>query len=515
MALGKLIGEAIKNWLPPTTGFSPYRSPGLGLSVPVLLLFLWVGWLLCGWNPYLWPFLSVYLVVGFALGPIIAIAAHYNPLITLIGMGLFIASIVKHKAIFTLHDTQVIFGLPLFPVSLTISGLLTVVTLGVFRQTFLSGSPLHRCIHAGDIRGFRNALEGDVDISQPDGDGRAPLHLLAINLGSVEEETRLQMAQELFTRKVDVNARDASGWTPLHHAAEWGQAEIAGILLLHNADPDPEDKDGITPLGLVGSNNSEGVAAVLLEHGANPNVRKSYGGSVMHSFGWAHQAPTLRLLLEKGGDPNLLDEEGRTPLFGIDAGVAIKILLEHGADPTVRDNKGQTPLHMASRKHDSGIYVEDDPPPTVQYLLDAGVEVEVFDDEGMTPLLESCAWGEPENGVALIKAGADINHRNQEGMTGMHILAAKGEHYRSQDLIDALVDNGFDINTANEQGDTPLHLAVKSYQGLSTYSKKDFLETMRHMIAKGADPTQQNLSGETPRSLAEKLKLKDLQTFLN
>lgn len=40
----------------------------------------------------------------------------------------------------------------------------------------------------------------------------------------------------LLQGKVDVDSRDADGWTPLHAAAHWGQEEVCSLLADHMCD---------------------------------------------------------------------------------------------------------------------------------------------------------------------------------------------------------------------------------------------------------------------------------------
>ena len=80
---------------PPAVGFSPYRSPGLSVHLPILCTCLLGGWFLGGRHSYLWPLLLIYLVVGLYLGRDWAILAHYNPLI-LIGAWLALVLVLRY-----------------------------------------------------------------------------------------------------------------------------------------------------------------------------------------------------------------------------------------------------------------------------------------------------------------------------------------------------------------------------------------------------------------------------------
>ena len=80
---------------PAAVGFSPYRSPGLAVHLPILFTCLLLGGLLCFRHRYLWPLMLVYVVVGLYLGRDWAILAHYNPLI-MIGAWLALVLILRY-----------------------------------------------------------------------------------------------------------------------------------------------------------------------------------------------------------------------------------------------------------------------------------------------------------------------------------------------------------------------------------------------------------------------------------
>ena len=56
------------------------------------------------------------------------------------------------------------------------------------------------------------------------------------------------MAQLLLTDKAEVNARDKSGYTPLHWAVLHNQTELVKLLLSNKADVNAATDIGITPL---------------------------------------------------------------------------------------------------------------------------------------------------------------------------------------------------------------------------------------------------------------------------
>ncbi|GAA6077549.1 unconventional myosin-XVI-like, partial [Tachysurus ichikawai] len=57
----------------------------------------------------------------------------------------------------------------------------------------------------------------------------------------------------------------------------------------------------------------------------------------------------------------------------------------------------------------------------------------------------------------LVSSGANVNQRNEDGVTLLHIACASG--YR--EVVDLLLENGADVQATDNSYWTPLHLAAK------------------------------------------------------
>ncbi|EKD82433.1 MAG: hypothetical protein ACD_39C01300G0006, partial [uncultured bacterium] len=69
----------------------------------------------------------------------------------------------------------------------------------------------------------------------------------AINQGAIADVESL-----LATDKVNINARDAGGWTPLMRASSKNLIDIMNLLLKGGADPDLKDNDGVSAMSVAG-----------------------------------------------------------------------------------------------------------------------------------------------------------------------------------------------------------------------------------------------------------------------
>lgn len=96
----------------------------------------------------------------------------------------------------------------------------------------------------------------------------------------LHDRVRLKAAIE---RGDDVNARVSQDRTGLHLAAEFGDAEMASLLVSHGADFHARDADGYTPLHSAALSGNEEVARVLVAAGADVDANEpDWGYTPLH-----------------------------------------------------------------------------------------------------------------------------------------------------------------------------------------------------------------------------------------
>ena len=73
----------------------------------------------------------------------------------------------------------------------------------------------------------------------------------------------------LLAKNINMQARNAYGWTPLHLAAAGGDVAVVQLLLQHGADVHARSNIGTTPLDhCLLSGGRQAVIDLLLAHGA-------------------------------------------------------------------------------------------------------------------------------------------------------------------------------------------------------------------------------------------------------
>lgn len=178
----------------------------------------------------------------------------------------------------------------------------------------------------------------------------------------------------------------------LHKAAAAGDAATVKTLLARGADIDARDGSGATALLVATHANKVEAARVLIEAGADVNAKDNIEDSPYLYAGARGHLDILRLTLA------------------------------HGADLKSINRYGGTSLIPASERG---------PVETVDTLIKAGVAVDHVNRLGWTALLEAIILG---NGGArhqqivglLVKAGADVNIADNDGVTPLQHARGRG-----------------------------------------------------------------------------------------
>ena len=127
---------------------------------------------------------------------------------------------------------------------------------------------------------------------------------------------------------------------------------------------------------------------------------------------------------------------------------------------------------------------------TVKYLINAGVDVNRFDDMDKTPIYYA---DNLEIINVLIDAGADIHLTIKNKGT----LLSYAVYQYSLEVIKGLIDAGADVNKADFDGKNPLYWAVL---------RRD-LEIVKVLIKAGADVNKADHYGTTPLHLTINLDI--------
>jgi len=193
----------------------------------------------------------------------------------------------------------------------------------------------------------------------------------------------------------------------------------------------------------------------------------------------------------------------------------VKLLKKAGARIAVKNEKGETPLSLAEKNSKTDIVVflkkslfsialKEGNVGSIRNLLEKGVNVNEELEDGNMPLLvfvSECNNKTFFNCLKLLTdKGADVNIKNNEGLTPLHYLTScplSGEIVvKSAEL---LVSKGADVNCKNSKGQTPLHLLAV---GLPV-----FCVPFAHLLlSHGANPNEKDNDSLAPLHVAARNK---------
>ena len=274
-----------------------------------------------------------------------------------------------------------------------------------------------------------------------------------------------------------VGARDETGATPLHVAAEHTEIPAVVTALLNaGARWSARDETGVMPLHVAAAKStSAAVAEALLDAGADAAAKDETG-------------KTPRDYIEV--NPALAGSEVARRLAGVscedwntarffehaDTGTVSRCL-RAGAEVSARDEDEATPLHFAASRSEL--------PAVIAVLLDAGADASARDNQDKTPrdyLDENAAL-----------AGTDVARR-LTGVSCEDWNTARFFEHADTAAVSRCLSEGAEVGARDEEEATPLHFAA---------SRSEIPAVVEVLLDTGADATARDKQGRMPWDYAK------------
>ena len=262
----------------------------------------------------------------------------------------------------------------------------------------------------------------------------------------------------------------------LHKAAASGDLRAVKRLLSRVSADEPDD-DGWTALHWAAETGQLAAVKLLLARGADPNAESLPLDSV----------DVISDVMRPGREERQYKRSYDTPLRVALRGGRLRVaraLIEGGADVNKRGAWGMTPLHVAA---------QGGPAESLQLLLSSGADVNALDEAGWTFLHWAARSSNAEAAAFLLKHRAEPNRRSTEERvmwethwtrwvypsraTPLHVAAIAFEHKwppRQQPLesarletVKALLAGGADPRAKDSEDQTPLEYAQRNWASSS------------------------------------------------
>ena len=312
---------------------------------------------------------------------------------------------------------------------------------------------------------------------------------------------------------------DLLGLTPLHYAANRGDAAEVARLLAAGADVNAKGNCGQTPLHLAAT---AAVANLLLEHGADLNAMSDFT-TTFNIFrapgtplGWAifgDRRDVVEVLLDANatrdfpGNSNALESA-----VGLDRNEIVTMLIKKGEkiNEALHYAVGSGNIAMAGKLISAGAMVgaqelskaiEERDWDMAEFCLAKGGKLDIF---------SASALGKLKEAETLIADDPSlVKQADAKKWTALHWAAFAGQ----KQIVAFLVSKGADVNQ-KESGETPLQVAIANamwpWQGGNLIAARhgekgkalDAEGTFRELLDCGADVDARNAYGQTPLIVA-------------
>ena len=327
-------------------------------------------------------------------------------------------------------------------------------------------TPLHIAIQENNIDAVSPLLLYGANINIINKEGNTPLHI------AMSKKDNIDMIKILLENGAKINKLNKYGNTPLYDAITNNTLEKFNDLLTEIEKIKKNEIQDIYKLALFNSVKLNNIDVFNLLLKKNIKIDENYkykdGNTLLHVLilQGAHNnddiTNMLKIILPYFKDINIKNTEGKTPFHCIikiknKIENLIQLFLENGADPNIKDNKGNTVLHLAIDE--------------LNYQM-----VDYRYGPNKKNIIQNIL-------IILLNNGADPNATNDEGDTFLHMLLKREWIVDNNDtyeiylnliasILQLLITKSenfykykhkykYDINHKNNNGDTLLHLGAE------------------------------------------------------
>jgi len=240
---------------------------------------------------------------------------------------------------------------------------------------------------------------------------------------------------------------------------------------------------GTYSLRLVDGDSNEPLSVTDISVESGDQVVQALGGGMGGIGGAIAITSAAESMLMHYDERNKREADGETlpPIFeAVDSGEkrTVKRALRRGAAVDARAPFGDTALMSAVDDID-----------ILKVLIDAGADVNARNEFGVTPIMYAAVRYDSQEAIPLlVRAGADVNAADRDGRTALMFAAVDGR----EDLVRALLDAGADPTARDSENMSVWAFAAQSEDE----------EVIRMIEAAGALPERELKAAETAQEVS-------------
>ncbi|XP_044260908.1 rabankyrin-5 [Tribolium madens] len=302
------------------------------------------------------------------------------------------------------------------------------------------------------------------NLNHVNSEGESALHIACLKNLSLVVDKLLEMGANanLLTNELRQLA--------LHYAVKNNALDCVEVFIKRDcgANFNARDINGETPISLALNEGFNGLVPVLIKGNADVNVRNGKDFTLLHQAILKEDAKTALFLLDNGADINAKTADSETPLqlaIHCRLGEVVDALCIRGVDMSAPDRLGNCPLWAAL---DSG---QDD---IASILVRHGADTDCWGPgpDGCRQTLLHRAIDENKEAAAifLIQSGCDLDSPRMPGPNGeggdeardkaapLHLCCQWG----LETVVRTLIEHRANVNSRDADNKTPLHIAIEN-----------------------------------------------------
>jgi len=338
-----------------------------------------------------------------------------------------------------------------------------------------------------------------LDVNAKNDSGFTPLHI------TVENNRNIEVVKFLVVSGSDVNAKSRGGYTPLHLAAYCKNSTDVGIvefLISKGASIIAKNDIGETSLDLAKKRGNTAVVKYLSDMIEQMERKAAEEARIRQEAAEKRAAEEERKRREEA--ERRVAEEARVRREEAERKVAeeARKIQEEGDRFIKLSGKDAIIHYMMSmgKDMDEKLIIK-----YLNYFVSKGADVNAKNTHSnSTPLHEAVRSRNIEIVKFLVTNGADVNAKGAAGFTPLHIAAADG----NIEVVEFLISNRANIIITNNSGETALDLATKYRNTAVAKYLSDRMEKMKQAETERRAAEEARKKQEAERRGAEEARVR-------